>query len=326
MPTENLLPGVPVRNPRSTPRWLQKAQAETQAKIEANKARVWIPLPFAACGLPVERQAVSTWRRRNGGDVLVLSRKGGPLPSGRLPFAILVGLSDAVRAGRRQTAPGGWHRVALGRTWAEAMRTCGLLQPGQVPSGGKNGRLTAFREQAEALFGADTFFLRLAHGTDKEEEQAFEWTVVELTDWADDRKGPPPDLPPRSMRFGWRLDATDGVAVEMDEITFELFADLSGGGCIGLDQRVLDALPTHQALAFQVYAWLACRSARGSLGLVPIPALVAQFGSEAKTIPNAARKLQAALEAVKRAWPEAPFVVWQKGKQGKTHASLIMNA
>ena len=233
---------------------------------------------------------------------------------------LMIGLSRAIHDGASAQCDGG-RRVVLGRSWSEAMRLCRVLQPGANPGGGKGGRLTQFQEQIEALFGSDLFWLRSLATDSDERQREFEFEVAELEDWCSDRKGPPP-LPVRSLHFKWRLDLEDGIAVWLEQETFDLlFTHSTVWAVQTLDSRVIDRLLPHQTLALQVYAWLVHRSQRG-IDTIHTGALCGQFGTNTESVANFARKLKPALTAVRDAWAGCPVLDWQKGVPKRCHARI----
>lgn len=238
------------------------------------------------CNLPYRDPKQSFFERKNGR--ITLSLQAPPsvgLPYGRYPRLILAWLGlEVVRTGQRE--------IKLGDSLTDFMRGLGVQA-----SGGRNGPLRRFRDQAQRLF-TTTFEVTFEDSTDNQVFSGHVGSRVatrHVVWWAKPGVEKPPGV-------------VDGGYVVLSE---EFFEELRSHP-VPVDYRALQALTS--TLALDLYGWLTYRMHSLSRPTtISWSSLAMQFGSGQKALRNFRIEVRQALERVLLVYPQCRAVAKSEG-------------
>lgn len=236
--------------------------------------------------LPYRDPGDCTFVRKNGSYTLTLQAPPHiGLPYGRYPRLVLAYLCrEAVLTRSRE--------IRLGDSLSDFMRAVGVH-----PSGGPNGPLRRFREQAARLLATTiscSWTGRLAGAAGQAEVGAriASRSVV----WWGSCRG---ERPPGVLDGGW--------LVLSQEFYEEILAHP-----VPLDRRVLRALTS--SFALDLYAWTTYRVSRLRRPVsIPWEELARQFGSRERALRNFRLRVRRGLERIRVFYPGLRFEVTREG-------------
>ena len=248
---------------------------------------------------------VPAWVRTNGDTTLIIQPgvklvNGEPkslgLPYGSIPRLLMSWVTaEALRTKNR--------KLILGDNLSDFMEQLDL-----VPSGGRRGDITRFKNQMNRLFQARISFEQFSEGGNVENHHRVSMEVAPESDlWWDYRC-------PEQKAFwtSW---------IELGEKFYKAITDHP----VPIDFRVLKAIK-QSPLALDLYIWLTYRmSYLRKTTHIPWTSLKQQFGSDYKDLDNFVRKTKATLRKIKLFYP-ALNIDEERGRlvllPSKTHIAM----
>lgn len=259
---------------------------------EEEGALAFVSKCFVQASLPHSDPGTAGWKRKNGMFTLAVKSgfdvddNGHPVfkgvPYGSIPRLLIAWInSEAVRQANDSRIENP-RVIFLGRSLSEFLEKIGI----EGSTGGKNGSITRFKNQAERLFRSEISIV-----IDKEEGRSER--DVKVSDsrfffW--DHKNP-------QQTSLWNS------LIELSEPFYKLMLD----NPLPLDWRVLKGL-TRSPMAIDLYMWLTHRMWRlKKIQKISWKALEEQLGSDFKNTRDFKIKVKKQLKKLKGLWPELDY-------------------